>query len=44
MESLLETNIESFEVVAPTALARPQTRSKEQLSLIRHGFYAKGTY
>ena len=45
----------SFEVVgkltydennnaAATAMARPQIQSKEQLSLNRHGFYAKGNY
>ena len=26
------------------AAARPQNLSKEQLSLNKHGFYAKGTY
>ena len=60
MESVLDTNIESFEVVtklnaaaaaaataaaaAAVAASRPQNLSKEQLSLNRHGFYAKGTY
>ena len=29
---------------AAATAARPPTRSKEQLSLNRHGFYAKGTY
>ena len=64
MESILDTNIESFEVVtklnaaaaaataaaaaaaaaAAVAASRPQNLSKEQLSLNKHGFYAKGTY
>ena len=29
---------------AVAATARPQNLSKEQLSLNKHGFYAKGTY
>ena len=59
MDSVLETNIETFEVVTKlnaaaaaataaivtaVAAARPQNLSKEQLSINKHGFYAKGTY
>ncbi len=37
LESVLENNIESFDVIA-------KSQSKEQMALNRHGFYAKGTF
>ena len=48
LETILSSDLESFEVVRKVdfeaARASSQIQLKEQLSLNRHGFYAKGNY